>query len=874
VINETILEAFLKCPLKAHWMLSGRMPPKSEYDEFDERIEREHADRVRLAPDFISTEASNAMPLVYGDLSTHPYALGRVGDSKMVVPIRIFPRARISDIERLTLGFDGLVIGQVHGIVPTYGLAIIGSAFRKARIALPPLVRRARRAVEALRAIAAGPAPRLVINKHCETCGFRDECRRRAVDTDDLSLMRGLKKAELESAQKKGIFTVTQFSYTFHPTRHRKRLRHEWALQALSIREKVTHVLVPLELPEPSEHLLFLDVEGDAEANSYYLIGVLLVSAAGTAQHSFWADSPEHEKTIWQRLVDFAEGLPHFRIFHYGSYEITFLRRMGQRYPAYKPAVAARLRECATNTLGLIHGHVHFPTLSNGLKDIAAHLGFRWTESGGTGLRCVLWRRQWEHEREARLRDTIIRYNAEDCAALRVVVDALYAIRDGGPRSDVVDAGALKPHPRLGKFKTNTFLLPELEFINNCAYFNYQRERILLRTNATVRTALRREKRAAQRNPRVNRIVDFRRPTYCPRCGVEGPYIHKRFKKTQIDLRFGPGYIKRWVTEYRSAQYRCQLCRKTWYLKKYLAIGTKYGRNLGCWLVYQTIAHKQSSGAVTEILGEVLGIHIHRQKINTLKREFAQFYRGTYRRILRRIAHAPMVQVDETKASILGETGYVWVFAAQDDVGFVYTSNRDGSILGRVLEGFGGVLVSDFYAAYDSMPCAQQKCLVHLIRDMNDDLFRNQLDCDLRELVQRFSSVLKPIISTIDEHGLKRRRLRKHRKTVKIFLDDLAVREYRSEVAEKYRTRITKCREKLFTFLDHDGVPWNNNGAENAIKDFVMLRRSIGGVSTHSGMEDYLVLLSIRQTLKRRGVGLLRFLVSGKRDFERVRAPG
>ena len=56
---------------------------------------------------------------------------------------------------------------------------------------------------------------------------------------------------------------------------------------------------------------------------------------------------------------------------------------------------------------------------------------------------------------------------------------------------------------------------------------------------------------------------------------------------------------------------------------------------------------------------------------------------------------------------------------------------------------------------------------------------------------------------------------------------------------------------------------------ENAIKDFAMLRRSVGGVSTESGMSDYLVLLSIRQTLKRRGVSFLDFLVSGKKDLER-----
>ena len=34
-----------------------------------------------------------------------------------------------------------------------------------------------------------------------------------------------------------------------------------------------------------------------------------------------------------------------------------------------------------------------------------------------------------------------------------------------------------------------------------------------------------------------------------------------------------------------------------------------------------------------------------------------------------------------------------------------------------------------------------------------------------------------------------------------------------------------KCRDKLFTFIKYDGVPWNNNNAENAIKRFAYYRR-------------------------------------------------
>src|SRR6266567_6659307 len=109
------------------------------------------------------------------------------------------------------------------------------------------------------------------------------------------------------------------------------------------------------------------------------------------------------------------------------------------------------------------------------------------------------------------LRHLITTYNADDCAALKVVVDALYAIRDGAPGNDVVDAGSVKPQS-LGKFRKNVFVLPDLELINNCAYFNYQRERILSRTSPTVRKALRRERRAAQRKPRVNHVVTMKPP--------------------------------------------------------------------------------------------------------------------------------------------------------------------------------------------------------------------------------------------------------------------------------------------------------------------------------------------------------------------------
>jgi len=54
------------------------------------------------------------------------------------------------------------------------------------------------------------------------------------------------------------------------------------------------------------------------------------------------------------------------------------------------------------------------------------------------------------------------------------------------------------------------------------------------------------------------------------------------------------------------------------------------------------------------------------------------------------------------------------VFATFREVVYLYSDTREGSLVQNALAGFQGGLVSDFYAAYDSMPCPQQKCLLHL----------------------------------------------------------------------------------------------------------------------------------------------------------------
>jgi hypothetical protein len=98
------------------------------------------------------------------------------------------------------------------------------------------------------------------------------------------------------------------------------------------------------------------------------------------------------------------------------------------------------------------------------------------------------------------------------------------------------------------------------------------------------------------------------------------------------------------------------------------------------------------------------------------------------------------------------------------------------------------------------------------------------------------------------------------------FYQNIVRADYQSGAAVACKDRFEKNRDKLFTFLKFDGIPWNNNNAEHAIKAFAQLREFIESGATEKGIREYLILLSVCQTCKYSGLDFLDFLRSGETD--------
>ena len=169
------------------------------------------------------------------------------------------------------------------------------------------------------------------------------------------------------------------------------------------------------------------------------------------------------------------------------------------------------------------------------------------------------------------------------------------------------------------------------------------------------------------------------------------------------------------------------------------------------------------------------------------------------------------------------------------------------------------------------MACRQQKCLVHLIRDLNDDLWGSPFNAEFEGFVLAVKDLVVPIIAAVQEHGLKTRRLIKFMPSVdEFYRQHITARSYKFEVTRKYQKRFERYRDSLFTFLGQDGIPWNNNMAERAIRQLAV-QRKISGTFFQRSAGDYLLLLGISQTCRFQEKSFLGFLLSKETDVDSFR---
>ena len=907
-ITPALFEAYLKCPTKCWLRANAESSSGGPYPEWVKAQNDSYRligtqrwaakflnDEVVLSPDMADFKVSRwrfaSSLAVQGRmdccaLESEIHALERMPAEDLqklseFIPMRFVFTNKLSEDDKLVLAFDTFVLSRSLGFEFRVGKIIHGDDYIALNVKTSVRTREVQKCLEAIAMLLSNPAPPdLILNRHCAECEFQTRCRKLAIEKDDLSLLESMTEKERRKLRSKGIFTVTQLSYTFRPRKQGRRSankeeKHHHALKALAIREKKIHIVGSPDLKLEGT-AVYLDVEGLPDRDLYYLIGARVRCGDLVRQHSLWAENTSEEKDIWNKFLGILATVPNPMLVHYGSYEKSFLKRMCERYGgAVADSIVDQTLKSPLNLLSFLFCKIYLPTYSNRLKDTAAYFGATWRSPTITGIQTIALRCQWERTRSVRLKESLLAYNQDDCAALELLsLEIGKLISESESRPDIDFAYT----PKKVATECGSGIHRTLDGLLKIAWLDYSRNKIKLHesgvdTSLTPTIASVRQKLARRKLPTSGgQVIRVPRKRKCPRHPEHPTMLRPSSKDREhalLDIVFMKTGCRKTIVRYRGKQSHCPYCGSQYPPPQVKEVRRQcYGEGFHAWVAYLRVALRLSCRLVEKFTRDFFHEDISRTAIEAFFQQTADAHELTEESLLRRILQSPAVHVDETKISILGIHQQVWGITNGRDVVFRLTETRETGFLQELLKEYHGVLVSDFYGGYDAIACRQQKCLVHLIRDLNDDLWKTPFNSEYEQFVAAVRDLLVPIFGDIERYGLKVRNLHKHRKRVNCFYrDTIDVLSGQQEILSKYKKRFERYRNSMFTFLDEDEIPWNNNAAERALRHLAV-QRKISGDFSEKGARRYLRLLAIVQTCRFQNKSFLGFLLSGLKNVD------
>ena len=227
---------------------------------------------------------------------------------------------------------------------------------------------------------------------------------------------------------------------------------------------------------------------------------------------------------------------------------------------------------------------------------------------------------------------------------------------------------------------------------------------------------------------------------------------------------------------------------------------------------------------------------------------------STVETILTTIRGSPMVQADETGFREDGVNGYLWSFSTPTERYYV-RGRRDRAMVDAVLgPDFAGVLVTDFYVAYDHYDGPHQRCWAHLLRDIHTLCERHPTLPTVRAWAAQVRAVYNRA-GRVTGNDLTRRRARRRCEDdlLAVCQPFLAADAATVPQATLCR-RIAKYLSELFTFVTDPDVPTTNNAAERSIRPVVIQRKISGGTRSPAGTSTFTRLATLFGTWRARGL--------------------
>ncbi len=242
-----------------------------------------------------------------------------------------------------------------------------------------------------------------------------------------------------------------------------------------------------------------------------------------------------------------------------------------------------------------------------------------------------------------------------------------------------------------------------------------------------------------------------------------------------------------------------------------------------------------------------------------------------------RLLDYDILQMDETTVQVLNEQGktaqsksYLWLQRGgppdQPVVLYDYDPGRGAGVPKRLLAGFTGHLQTDGYDGYNAVVAANGLihvgCLAHARRKFSEAVKaqgKNKKKGKAHQgliLIQKLYRVEKQArrLSSEERYARRQQQARPVVDELRSWLDDSLPLVPPTSATGKALTYLHREWEKLIRYLDDGRIEIDNNGAENAIRPFVVGRKNWLFSASVKGVKSSANLYSLIETAKANGL--------------------
>jgi transposase len=221
-------------------------------------------------------------------------------------------------------------------------------------------------------------------------------------------------------------------------------------------------------------------------------------------------------------------------------------------------------------------------------------------------------------------------------------------------------------------------------------------------------------------------------PTRCPCCKRRdglGPVKDTLIKYTE-DIVILPEKI---VKKYIITTHWCAYCKEYIRSDKVPAPLERIGTNVMAYILYARYRLGLPHHLIQQSLKDLHHFNISEGEITLQLEKARELFKNDHAAVIELIKIADKVYCDETGWRIKGKNFWIWVFVTDKGIRYVIEDTRGRGVAEDALgDKEDRVLISDFYAAYKSIPGHNQYCWVHLLRDSKDT--ESVFHTDLQEI--------------------------------------------------------------------------------------------------------------------------------------------